>query len=179
MSGLMIGLVLVSHSKTLANGIRELILEAAGPDFPVVVTSGAGPDHNETGTDAMHIAQILRPFSDGDGAVILMDLGSAVLSAEIALELLETDLPGCREKVRLSAAPVVERRHRGSGGGRAGAAWARYAAKLCARSLPNRPSFTPGAPASRRLLLCPSAPSLFPPWNPKSPLQQVLPGRSS
>ncbi len=104
----MIGLVLVSHSKTLASGIRELILEIAGPDFPVAIASGTGKDHNEPGTDAVYIAEILRPFVEGDGAVVLMDLGSAVLSAEMAIELLEPDVPGCREKVRLSAAPLVE-----------------------------------------------------------------------
>ena len=41
----------------------------------------------------------------GDGVVVLMDLGSAVLSAETALEFLDDDV---RSRVTLSAAPLVE-----------------------------------------------------------------------
>ena len=100
----MVGLVLVSHSKGLAESLRQLVLQMTAPDFPVAVAAGAGDDHNELGTDAVHISEVLQELSRPDGLLVLMDLGSAVLSAETALELFDTS--GC--KVRLCSAPLVE-----------------------------------------------------------------------
>ena len=107
----MVGLVLVSHSKRLATGVKELILETTGPDFPIAVAAGVGEDHEQLGTDAVHIAETLQPFLEGDGVVVLMDLGSAVLSAEMALEILEPTSGASTEKIkkiRLCPAPLVE-----------------------------------------------------------------------
>jgi phosphocarrier protein FPr len=105
----MIGIVLVSHSKALALAIGELVRQMVGPDFPIAVAAGVGDDHTELGTDAVHIAEVLLPFALGDGAVVLMDLGSAVLSAQTALELLDPELvPDPSAKIRLCPAPIVE-----------------------------------------------------------------------
>lgn len=101
----MVGLVLVSHSKSLAESLRQLVLQMAAPDFPVAVAAGAGDNHDELGTDAVHIAEVLQELSRPDGVIVLMDLGSAVLSAETALELFDPS-SGC--KVRLCTAPLVE-----------------------------------------------------------------------
>lgn len=101
----MVGLVLVSHSRKLAESVRELIWQMTGPDFPVAVASGAGEDHEKLGTDAVHIADVLKSLSRPEGILVLMDLGSAVLSAEAALELLDHS---SEQKIRLSAAPLVE-----------------------------------------------------------------------
>ncbi|SBV91156.1 Fructose-specific MTP [uncultured Alphaproteobacteria bacterium] len=103
----MIGVVLVSHSKALALGVRELVLQMTGPDFPVVVAAGVGDDFAEIGTDAVHVAEVLKPFCAGDGAVVLMDLGSAVLSAQTALDLLDfEEIP--HDSIRICSAPFVE-----------------------------------------------------------------------
>ncbi len=105
----MVGIVLVSHSKKLATALRELVLQMVGPDFPIAVAAGVGEDHVELGTDAVHIAEVLQPFLEGDGAVVLMDLGSAVLSAQTALELLDTSVVADpASKLRLCPAPIVE-----------------------------------------------------------------------
>jgi phosphocarrier protein FPr len=105
----MVGIVLVSHSKKLATALRELVLQMVGAGFPIAVAAGVGEDHEELGTDAVHISEVLQPFLDGDGAVVLMDLGSAVLSAQTALELLDTSLvPDPTSKLRLVPAPIVE-----------------------------------------------------------------------
>ncbi|MGC9157453.1 MAG: phosphoenolpyruvate--protein phosphotransferase [Terracidiphilus sp.] len=105
----MVGIVLVSHSKKLATALRELVLQMAGPDFPIAVAAGVGEEHEELGTDAVHIAEVLQPFAEGDGAVVLMDLGSAVLSAQTALELLDTThVADLGSKIRLCPAPIVE-----------------------------------------------------------------------
>ncbi len=105
----MVGIVLVSHSKKLAIALRELVLQMVGTEFPIAIAAGAGEDHEELGTDAVHIGEVLQPFLEGDGAVVLMDLGSAVLSAQMALDLLDTSLvANPATKLRLVPAPIVE-----------------------------------------------------------------------
>ncbi len=101
----MIGLLLVSHSRKLAESVKELVLQMTAPDFPVAVASGAGEDHNQLGTDAVQIADVLQTLNRLTGVLVLMDLGSAVLSAQTAIELLDSPshLP-----ILLCAAPLVE-----------------------------------------------------------------------
>jgi phosphocarrier protein FPr len=102
----MVGLVLVSHSKKLAEAVRELVLQMTFPDFPIGVAGGVGETHDELGTDAVHISEVLQSLDCPEGVLVLMDLGSAVLSAETALELLES--PEVSGRVRLCPAPLVE-----------------------------------------------------------------------
>jgi multiphosphoryl transfer protein len=101
----MVGLVLVSHSRKLAESVRELVLQMTSPDFPVAVASGVGDNHEEIGTDAVHIADVVQQMSCAEGVLLLMDLGSAVLSAQTALELLEAPVA---TRIRLCSAPLVE-----------------------------------------------------------------------
>jgi len=101
----MVGLVLVSHSKKLAESVRELVLQMTSGDFPVAVASGVGENHEELGTDAVHIADVLQTLACPEGVLLLMDLGSAVLSAQTSLELLD---PSVAKLVRLCPAPLVE-----------------------------------------------------------------------
>src|SRR5690606_37760133 len=72
------------------------------------VEIAAGLDEHTLGTDAAAVAEAIdraHTASGGDGVLVLLDLGSAVLSAEMALELLD---PGVAAAVRLSPAPLVE-----------------------------------------------------------------------
>ena len=101
----MVGLVLVSHSKKLAEAVRDMVLQMTAPDYPLAVASGAGDNHEQLGTDAVHISEVLQQFNHVDGVLVLMDLGSAVLSAETALELLAVP---SELNIRLCAAPLVE-----------------------------------------------------------------------
>ncbi len=101
----MVGLVLVSHSKQLAEAVRELVLQMTAPDFPVAVAAGVGDDHDQLGTDAVLISEVLARLRRPEGVLVLMDLGSAVLSAQTALELLE---PSPGNPVELCSAPIVE-----------------------------------------------------------------------
>jgi multiphosphoryl transfer protein len=100
-----VGLVLVSHSWKLAEGAAELAREMGGPEVKLETAGGLdAPDH-PVGTDAvLVVGAIERAWSD-DGVVVLMDLGSAVLSAEMALDMLPDDK---REKVLLCEAPFIE-----------------------------------------------------------------------
>jgi phosphocarrier protein FPr len=100
----MVALVLVSHSRKLAEAARQLILQMTGSEFPVFVASGVGDNYDKLGTDAVHISDVLQQISGPDGILVLMDLGSAVLSAQTALELLESDAT----PIRLCSAPFVE-----------------------------------------------------------------------
>lgn len=105
----MIGVVLVSHSLALAEAARGLVTQMVGEDFPIAVAAGVGEGFAEIGTDAVHIYEVLQPFCEGDGAVVVMDLGSAVLSAQTALELLEAEgIENVTDKVRLLPAPFIE-----------------------------------------------------------------------
>ncbi|MCB0872838.1 MAG: phosphoenolpyruvate--protein phosphotransferase [Actinobacteria bacterium] len=101
----MVGLVIVSHSHALACGVVELAREMGGDDVLIAEAGGLdGPDH-ATGTDAVRIMAAIEEVAGPDGVVVLMDLGSAILSAEMALELLP---PETAETVVLCPAPLVE-----------------------------------------------------------------------
>jgi phosphoenolpyruvate-protein phosphotransferase/dihydroxyacetone kinase phosphotransfer subunit len=99
-----VGIVIVSHSAKLAAGVRELAREMAGPDVKLELAGGLD-EPEALGTDAVRVADAIGRADAGDGVVVLMDLGSAVLSAETALDLLT---PEQREHVRLCEAPLVE-----------------------------------------------------------------------
>ena len=98
----MIGLVVVSHSRALADAAVELALQMGGENPPTVRVAAGGPD-GDLGTDAVAIASAIDEADGGEGVLVLMDLGSAILSAETALEFVAAP-----ERVRLSAAPFVE-----------------------------------------------------------------------
>src|SRR5947209_18956500 len=70
---------------------------------PIVAVGGAGD--NILGTSADKISAAIESLADSDGILVLLDLGSAILSAEMALEMVSDDL---RNSVRLSFAPLVE-----------------------------------------------------------------------
>jgi len=73
---------------------------------PLRIEVAAGLDETAFGTDAVSIMEAIERADGPDGVVVLMDLGSAVLSAELALDLLRD--PATRERVTLSSAPIVE-----------------------------------------------------------------------
>jgi len=101
----LVGLVVVSHSRPLARAAVALATEMV-PDGTVRIAVAAGLDEDTLGTDAVAIGQAIAEVDSPAGVVVLMDLGSAVMSAELALELL--DDAGVRERVLLSSAPLVE-----------------------------------------------------------------------
>ena len=101
----MVGLVIVSHSAKLADGVAEMARGMAGPDVLLEATGGLALPDRPLGTDAALILKAIEQVYSEDGVVVLMDLGSAVLSAEMALELLS---PERRANVFLSEAPLVE-----------------------------------------------------------------------
>jgi len=99
-----VGLVVVSHSRALARAAVALAQEMLHGK-QIRITIAAGLDDTTFGTDAAQIVDAVTAADQGGGVVVLMDLGSAVLSAELALELLDDDV---RERVVLCPAPLVE-----------------------------------------------------------------------
>ena len=100
-----VGLVLVSHSAQLAEGAADLARAMAGEEVRIVAAGGMAPPETALGTDAVRVAAAIEEAWSERGVLVLMDLGSALLSAEMALELLPEEH---RKRVLLSAAPLVE-----------------------------------------------------------------------
>ena len=101
----MVGLVLVSHSATLVDGLREMVIQIAGDSFPVATAGGT--DDGRLGTSAPRIVEAIRSTFDAGAieSLVLLDLGSAALSLELATEDLDD---GERSRIRISEAPLVE-----------------------------------------------------------------------
>jgi phosphoenolpyruvate---glycerone phosphotransferase subunit DhaM len=100
---LSVALVLVSHSARLAEGTRDLAEQVAQGAVPIRAVGGA--EDGSLGTNAFAILEAIESLDSAGGVLVLVDLGSAVLSAETALEQLA---PVKRERVRLADAPFVE-----------------------------------------------------------------------
>lgn len=99
----MIGLVLVSHSPKIVEGLAHLIGEMS--DCPLALAGGIDDPDHPIGTDAVKIMQAIEEVMSDDGVIVFVDLGSAILSAQTALDLLD---PAIAEKVSISSAPLVE-----------------------------------------------------------------------
>jgi len=97
----MVGLVLISHSAKIAEGTVDLVRQMAGE---VELVAVGGDSEGGFGTDPERIEAAIKEI-DADEILLLMDLGSAVLSAETVLEMLSEEDRG---RVRLVDAPFVE-----------------------------------------------------------------------
>ena len=95
---------MVSHSRALARAAVSLAAEMTPGAGPTVAVA-AGLDETTFGTDATAVADAIERADGPDGVLVLMDLGSAVMSAELALELLDSDIAA---RVTLCSAPLVE-----------------------------------------------------------------------
>ena len=97
----MVGVLIVSHSKKAAEGIYELAVQMAGKDHRVVAVGGM--EDGSIGTDAIRIKEGIEQANGGEGVVLLADLGSGILSSQMAIDLLEEDIP-----VQIADAPILE-----------------------------------------------------------------------
>src|SRR6266571_1725629 len=98
-----VGLVIVSHSTQLAAGVAELAGQMTQGKTPIAPAGGAVD--NILGTSADKILAAIQAVDGPDGVLVLLDLGSAVLAAEMALEFLDSQQ---QQRVLLSFAPLVE-----------------------------------------------------------------------
>ncbi len=95
----MVGLLIVSHSAQIAAGVKELADQMTGGRLSIAAVGGTAD--GRLGTNPEGIRAGFDTIVSPDGVLVLMDLGSAVMSAEMALE-------GVTHPVRLSNAPLVE-----------------------------------------------------------------------
>jgi multiphosphoryl transfer protein len=107
-----VGIVIVSHSHRIAEGVAELAREMGGAEVKLEtagglepVDDGNGAGRHPIGTDAVRVMDAIDRAWSEDGVLVLMDLGSAVLSAEMAIDLLGEDR---RDRILLCEAPLVE-----------------------------------------------------------------------
>jgi len=102
----MVNLVIVSHSALLGKGVGELARQMLmGGGCKLAIAAGIDDVDNPIGTDPIKVMEAIESVADTDHVLVMMDIGSALLSAETALDLLD---PAIAAKVRLCAAPLVE-----------------------------------------------------------------------
>ena len=94
----MVGLVVVSHSAKAAEGICEIAAQMA---TNASIEPAGGEADGGLGTSVDRITEAIDAADDGDGVVLLVDLGSAVMNAELAVEM-------SKSTVRIADAPVLE-----------------------------------------------------------------------
>ncbi len=95
----MVSLLIVSHSAQIANGVKELAEQMTQGKVAIAATGGT-PD-GSLGTSTDLISQALEQVRSPDGVLVLVDLGSAVMSAETVLETSDASYV-------ISNAPLVE-----------------------------------------------------------------------
>jgi phosphocarrier protein FPr len=99
----MIGIVLVSHSHLHATGLKEMADQMSRG--LVKIAAAGGIDNRTMGTNAERIYLAIQEVYSPDGVLILFDLGSALLSTQMAVEMLPAKQ---RRQIILSNAPMVE-----------------------------------------------------------------------
>jgi PTS hybrid protein len=97
-----VGVVFVSHSARIAEGLVELARQMA-PSAALVAAGGT--DDGRIGTSFDLVSSGIAEADSGAGVVVLCDLGSAILTTETALDFLDDET---RERVRIVDAPLVE-----------------------------------------------------------------------
>lgn len=96
----MIGIVVVSHSSKVAEGVVEIAKQVSNEEIPIMAAGGTSD--GRIGTDAIKIKEAIESVDQGNGVLIFVDLGSAILSAETAIDLLDMT------SVEIVDAPLVE-----------------------------------------------------------------------
>lgn len=98
----MVGIVIVSHSNNLANGVKEVASQMASE---VKIEVAGGTSDGRLGTDIERIKDAIKNAYSDDGVIILFDLGSSMMNTEMAIEFLDEHM---RRNIRMLDAPLVE-----------------------------------------------------------------------
>ncbi|MDF2153552.1 dihydroxyacetone kinase phosphoryl donor subunit DhaM [Vibrio sp. CAU 1672] len=101
----MVSIVIVSHSRRLAEGLLELTAQITHGKIAMAIAAGIDDPENPIGTDALAVKNAIEKVYRPDGVLVLVDIGSAILSADMALELLPPDKV---DAVKICPAPLVE-----------------------------------------------------------------------
>jgi PTS hybrid protein len=98
-----VGIVIVSHSKDIAKGTADMVLQMVGSEVKVAFCGG-NPDGG-LGTNVPLIIEAINQVWSPKGVAILVDLGGAETNSEMAVEMLQ---PERRDRVVVCNAPIVE-----------------------------------------------------------------------
>lgn len=98
----LVGVVLVSHSPKLAEGLADLVRELGGDQVPVIAAGGM--DDGSLGTSYGRIEQAVTEADQGAGVLLLGDLGSSLLTVKTLLD----ERVGQESRAVLADAPFVE-----------------------------------------------------------------------
>lgn len=98
------GVLIVSHSEKLAQGLVELVSEMANDK--VIIKEAGGTTDGRLGTDAVRIQEAIDSLKDCDAILIYCDIGSSIISSEMAIEMIDDD--SLREKTQIVDCPLVE-----------------------------------------------------------------------
>ena len=101
----MVSIIIVSHSQKLAEGVVELAAQMTQGKIDIRAAAGIDDPENPIGTDATQIMLALEEVDASSGILVLVDMGSALLSTDMALELVAPELA---EQVSVCPAPLVE-----------------------------------------------------------------------
>lgn len=99
----MVGIVIVSHSNKIAQGVVELSQQMAQGNVKII--SAGGTEDGSIGTDATKIMEAIIEADSGDGVLVMVDLGSAIMSTEMAIDLIDEKK---RDMIKIADAPIVE-----------------------------------------------------------------------
>jgi len=94
-----VGIVLISHSAKVVEGIKDIINQV---NDTVSIALAGGTDDGEIGTSIEKIQTAIDSVSHDRGVLLVYDLGSAKMNAELAIEM------GALEKVKILEAPILE-----------------------------------------------------------------------
>ena len=98
----MVNILLASHSKKLADGLREILTQMA-PDVKILA-SGGDKDGN-IGSNFDEINELINKYAKDDGLIIFFDLGSSMMNCQMAIDMLDEEK---KSKVYLSGTPLIE-----------------------------------------------------------------------
>ena len=103
----MIGIVIVSHSSLIADGTKELALQMADPTLKIMAAGGTSDGKLGTDTINFCISSSVHGQSAVQIVLILTDLGSSVLTTEMAIDMMDEDDKDI-SKIQIANAPLVE-----------------------------------------------------------------------
>lgn len=99
-----IGIVLVSHSQKITDGLKELINQMAKSSGVTIVSAG-GTSDGRLGTSVTKISSAIETMANKSAVLIFNDIGSSIMSSEMARDMLDDDL---KAKTQIVTAPLVE-----------------------------------------------------------------------
>ena len=100
----MVSILVISHSYTMAKSVVELLGEMKSEPFKFDYLGGM-EDHKTFGTDVLAIKNKIKTMDEGDGVLIITDMGSSIMNSQMALTMLDKSLA---TRVKIANAPFFE-----------------------------------------------------------------------